>query len=102
MPAININRKNHKKEITRCKKPVLLSFSGRGLASLLVWEKADDLSRRFGGKIKVGVVDSTQNAELAKIYKIAVFPTTLLIKNNAVTDSIAGNLNDYLVESLLT
>ena len=94
MPVM-INKRNYKKEIRRCKTPVLLCFSG-GLNVMSF------LSDELEAKIKVGVVDSAQNAELVKAYEIVVFPTAVLIKNNAVTDKIVGNLNDYLIRNLLT
>ena len=93
MPAVVINQKNYKKEIKRCKIPVLLSFwTKRGFSSLLMLKTADDLSTELSGRIKVGVV-SDMNCALVSKYNIRVFPAVLLIKNGAVTQRIVGNLS---------
>jgi len=89
MPAILINKKNYKKEIKRCKTPVLLSFPTHGVSSLLLKQTADTLSDEYKGKIKVGVTDSG-NSELVKKYNINFMPMTVLIKDNTVTDRIIG------------
>ena len=89
MSAIIINEKNYKKEIERCKKPVLLSFlSNTDVSSLLLKQTADEI----GGEIKTGVVFET-NAGLAEKYNVRFLPTTVLIKNSVVTDRIVGNMS---------
>jgi len=91
MSAIIINEKNYKKEIERCKKPVLLSFlSDTGVSSLLLKQTADEIS----GEIKTGVVElNPTNAGLAEKYNIRFLPTTVLLKNSVVTDKIVGNMS---------
>lgn len=95
MPAAVITSKNYKKEIKRCKLPVLLSFRAeKGVSSFLLSKTIEELSEELNGKIKVGVVNSEpDNSELIKAYNINVFPITVLIKNGVVTERIVGILD---------
>jgi len=87
MPAIIITAKNYKREIKRCKTPVLLSFCN---VSSFLRLTTDMLHDEMRGKIKVGVVDA-DNITLMDEYNVRFLPTTLLIKNNIVTDRIIGD-----------
>jgi hypothetical protein len=91
MPAITITSKNRKKEISRCKTPVLLSFfrhNSDGVSSFLLKNTADILSEELKGKVKVGIAGDTG---LMEEYDVRFLPMTVLIENNTVTDRIIGN-----------
>jgi hypothetical protein len=90
MPAIIINKKNHNKEINRCKMPVLLSFSTHGISSFLLRQTMESLSDELNGKIKVGVINNG-DTELIEKYNAKFLPMTVIIQNHAVTDRIIGN-----------
>ncbi|MDR2531885.1 MAG: thioredoxin family protein [Oscillospiraceae bacterium] len=100
MSATVITRKNFKKEVKRCKTPVLLSFGNNcGVSSLLLKEAADNLNAELQGKIKIGVIEcNPANSELAKEYNIRFLPSSILIRNGTVTDRIIGNMrkDDFL------
>jgi thioredoxin-like negative regulator of GroEL len=90
-----INAKNHRKEVARHRKPVLLSFaSAYGIPAFLLKQTADSLSEELQGEIKIGVVEMcSENAKLAKKYNVKILPTTLLIQHGKVTDRIIGNIS---------
>ena len=91
MPAILINEKNYKKEVKRCKTPVLLSFSAcHSVSSFLLRQTADALSDELRGRIKVGVVGSASTG-LIKEFDVRFLPMTVLIRGDTVTDRIIGN-----------
>ncbi|MCL2019791.1 MAG: hypothetical protein FWG70_08540 [Oscillospiraceae bacterium] len=99
MAAVIINEKNFKKEVERCKKPVLLGFgaeSEKSFSALLLKQTADAVSDETGGEIKVGVVELNPNnaalIKIAKKFNIHFLPTTILIINNIVADRIIGNM----------
>ena len=92
--AIIITDKNFKKEVQRCKTPVLLSFTaGGGVSSFLLRQNIDGLSGELDGKIKIGVVSTTNADNITYKFNIKLFPTTVIIKNGTVTDRIVGNMN---------
>ncbi|MDR2559968.1 MAG: thioredoxin [Oscillospiraceae bacterium] len=105
MKTIIIDAKNHKKEIKRTKKPVLLSFAGTyGISAFLLKQTADSLSDELQDEIKIGIVEmNSQNAALARKYNVRFLPTTLLIQHGKVTDRIIGNMSkDDLIRVLET
>ncbi|MCL2077910.1 MAG: thioredoxin [Oscillospiraceae bacterium] len=100
MPAFAVTEKNFKKEIKRCKTPVLLSFwADCGVSSVLMRQTADSLSDELNGKIKVGVIElqsesekpKTHKHKLAQKYNVRFLPATLLINNGKVCERIIGN-----------
>jgi thioredoxin-like negative regulator of GroEL len=100
MKTIIITAKNHKKEIARNSKPVLLSFVNTlELSGFMLKRTVDNLSEEFGSEIKVGIVEMDYgNTKLAEKYNICFLPTTVLIQHGEVTDKILGNIRkeDFL------
>jgi thioredoxin-like negative regulator of GroEL len=90
-----INAKNHRKEVTHHKKPVLLSFTGDygkgGISAFLLGQTINALGEELHGEIKVGVV--RPDSKLMRKYNIRFLPTTLLIQHGKVTDRIIGNIS---------
>ena len=89
-----INFLKFKKEIKRSEKPVLLCFwADDGVSSFMFRETVNSLNDRI--KIFTG------NKKLRKKYKINFLPTSLVIKNNQVTDRIIGNVGKENFEKIL-
>ncbi|MFA6055294.1 MAG: thioredoxin [Thermodesulfovibrionales bacterium] len=50
----------------------------------------EELSKEYGGKLKVMKLNTDDNSEIASRYKIMGIPTIMLFKNGAKVDQIVG------------
>ena len=72
-------------------KPVLVDFWApwcgpcRMLAPMV-----DELSKEYDGKIKVGKLNTDDNAQVATRFRISAIPTLLFFKSGKVVDQLVG------------
>ncbi len=53
----------------------------------------DELSEKFGGKIKFGKINVDDNPEIAKKFKIASIPNFVLFKNGEPVEQFVGAMS---------
>jgi thioredoxin 1 len=78
-------------EVIKSDKPVLVDFWApwcgpcRMLSPLV-----DELSKEYDGKVKVGKLNTDDNAQVATRYRISAIPSLLFFKNGKVVDQLVG------------
>ena len=91
MAEFQFSDANFDGEVTKSDKPVLVDFWApwcgpcRILAPLV-----DELAQEYSGKIKVGKLNTDDNAEVATTFRISAIPTLLFFKNGKVVDQLVG------------
>jgi len=78
-------------EVIQSDKPVLVDFWApwcgpcRMLSPLV-----DELSKEYDGKVKVGKLNTDDNAGVATRYRISAIPSLLFFKNGKLVDQLVG------------
>ena len=78
-------------EVVKADKPVLVDFWApwcgpcRMLSPLV-----DELAKEYDGKVKVGKVNTDDNAQVATQFRISAIPTLLFFKGGKVIDQLVG------------
>ena len=78
-------------EVVKADKPVLVDFWApwcgpcRMLSPLV-----DELAKEYDGKIKVGKINTDDNAQVATQFRISAIPTLLFFKGGNVIDQLVG------------
>jgi thioredoxin 1 len=78
-------------EVVKADKPVLVDFWApwcgpcRMLSPLV-----DELAKEYDGKIKVGKINTDDNAQVATQFRISAIPTLLFFKGGKVIDQLVG------------
>ena len=82
---IVLNEANFQREVLEHNRPVLvLVKSSASGSSKIMQERFDELAGSRGESAKLGILDGDQSRELAKHYRIQIFPTTLIFKDGAL------------------
>jgi len=78
-------------EVVKADRPVLVDFWApwcgpcRMLSPLV-----DELAKEYDGKVKVGKVNTDDNAQVATQFRISAIPTLLFFKGGKVIDQLVG------------
>ena len=91
MAELQITDSSFDSEVVKADKPVLVDFWApwcgpcRMLSPLV-----DELAKEYDGKVKVGKVNTDDNAQVATQFSISAIPTLLFFKGGKVMDQLVG------------
>ena len=82
---------NFEQEVLQSDVPVLVDFWAEWcMPCRMLAPTIDELANEYGGKIKVGKVDTDSNRDVSVKYGIMNIPTVLLFKGGEVVDKFVG------------
>ena len=88
---IEVTDANFDQDVLKSETPVLVDFWAawcgpcRALAPIV-----DELAKEYDGKIKVGKINTDDNAQVATQFRISAIPTLLFFKGGKVIDQLVG------------
>jgi thioredoxin 1 len=91
MAELQLSDSTFDTEVVKADKPVLVDFWApwcgpcRMLSPLV-----DELAKEYDGKIKVGKINTDDNAQVATQFRISAIPTLLFFKGGKVIDQLVG------------
>jgi len=99
---ITLNDENFSKEVLESELPVLVDFWAPWcgpcrMMSSIVEELADD----YSGRVKVGKVNTEENANISAEYGISSIPTFIIFKNGKPVDQIIGGVPKDMISKKL-
>ena len=100
MAEVKITKDNFEEEVLKSDIPVLVDFYATwcGPCSMLSPVLAE-IASEYEGKVKVGKVDTDEEADLAMKYQISMIPAVLVFKNGEhVGTSIGFKSKEELVK----
>ena len=100
MAEVKITKDNFEEEVLKSDIPVLVDFYATwcGPCSMLSPVLAE-IASEYDGKVKVGKVDTDEEADLAMKYQISMIPAVLVFKNGEhVGTSIGFKSKEELVK----
>lgn len=91
MAELQLTDSTFESEVVKADRPVLVDFWApwcgpcRMLSPLV-----DELSKEYEGKVKVGKMNTDDNAQVATQFRISAIPTLLFFKGGKVVDQLVG------------
>lgn len=91
MAELQLTDTSFEAEVVKADKPVLVDFWApwcgpcRMLSPLV-----DELAKEYEGKVKVGKINTDDNAQVATQFRISAIPTLLFFKGGKVIDQLVG------------
>jgi thioredoxin 1 len=91
MADLQLTDSSFEGEVLKADKPVLVDFWApwcgpcRMLSPLI-----DELAKEYDGKIKMGKLNTDENAQVATRFKISAIPTLLFFKGGKMVDQLVG------------
>ena len=91
MAELQLTDTSFESEVVKADKPVLVDFWApwcgpcRMLSPLV-----DELAKEYEGKVKVGKINTDDNAQVATQFRISAIPTLLFFKGGKVMDQLVG------------
>jgi thioredoxin 1 len=99
---ITLTDDNFKKEVLESDKPVLVDFWAAWCAPcLMIAPVIEELAGEYEGKIKVGKVNTEDNATITGQYGIISIPTLIIFKEGRPVDQIIGVVSKDVIKKKL-
>jgi len=99
---ITLTDDNFKKEVLESDKPVLVDFWAAWCAPcLMIATVIEELAGEYEGKVKVGKVNTEDNATITGQYGIISIPTLIIFKEGKPVDQIIGVVSKDVIKKKL-
>lgn len=97
-----ITKENYDTEVVNSPLPVLLDYFADWCAPCSMQSPIiDAVADEYDGKLKVGKINVTDDAELASQAAVVTIPTMIILKNGKVTERLVGlQSKDTLEETI--
>ncbi len=92
-------KENFEEEVLKSDIPVMVDFYADWCGPCqMMMPVVKELSEKYGGKVKIGRVNTDEEQELAAEYGIMSIPTFCFIKNGEITDTAIGGMGTAALE----
>jgi thioredoxin 1 len=82
---------NFEQEVLQASEPVLVDFWAEWcMPCKALAPTMDELASEYGGKVKVGKVNTDENQSIAAQYGISAIPTVILFKDGEIQEKFVG------------
>jgi len=89
--VLELTDSNFESEVIKSDKPVVVDFWAEWcMPCRMLAPTIDDLAREFGGKVKVGKVDTDSNRDVSVKYNISAIPTVMIFKDGQIVRKFVG------------
>jgi len=93
---------NFEQEVLQSDQPVLVDFWAEWcMPCKMLAPTIDEVASNFGGKAKVGKVDTDSNRNVSMKYGISAIPTVLLFKDGEIAKKFVGLTNKNDLEAAI-
>jgi thioredoxin 1 len=100
--VMEVNDRSFGEVVLKAGVPVLVDFwSPWSERRETVAESMEWLAERFGGKLRVAMLNVEENRDVTRALRIAVYPTLALFAGDKVIEMRAGSLPELQVEALV-
>ncbi|MCC7204479.1 MAG: thioredoxin, partial [Phycisphaeraceae bacterium] len=89
--VMELTDQNFDQEVLQSKVPVLVDFWAEWcMPCRMLAPTIEELANEFGGKIKVGKVDTDNNRDVSIKYNISAIPTVMVFQGGQVVQKFVG------------